>query len=137
MRRLVGSPTPGPLTGRHRPPGDKSVSQRAAILGGLARGKPVIRGCLDSDDAASTLSAMEQLGARVERGGAGRVDIHGGALRAPDKPLDLGNSGTVLSLLDGAMARQPDLNGHSISHYVDVSQSSSTIVRHIYSLTTT
>src|SRR5690625_5652442 len=96
MRRLVVSPAPGPLTGRNRPPGDKSVSQRAAILGGLARGKTVIRGFLDSDDAASTLSAMEQLGARVERGGAGRVDIHGGALRAPDKPLDLGNSGTGL-----------------------------------------
>jgi len=135
MRRLVVSPAPGPLTGRNRPPGDKSVSQRAAILGGLARGKTVIRGFLDSDDAASTLSAMEQLGARVERGGAGRVDIHGGALRAPDKPLDLGNSGTGLRLLAGALAGQPDLIGQSIRLTGDESLSSRPMDRIIDPLT--
>src|SRR5690625_3698550 len=135
MRRLVVSPAQGPLAGRNRPPGDKSVSQRAAILGGLARGKTVIHGFLDSDDAASTLSAMEQLGARVERGGAGRVDIHGGALRAPDKPLDLGNSGTGLRLLAGALAGQPDLIGQSIRLTGDESLSSRPMDRIIDPLT--
>lgn len=135
MRRLVVSPAQGPLAGRNRPPGDKSVSQRAAILGGLARGKTAIRGFLDSDDAASTLSAMEQLGARVERGGAGRVDIHGGALQAPASPLDLGNSGTGLRLLTGALAGHPDLVGRRIELTGDESLSSRPMDRIIEPLT--
>lgn len=47
-------------------PGDKSISHRAAILGGLADGVTEVDNFLCSEDCLNTLRAMEQLGARVE-----------------------------------------------------------------------
>ena len=48
-------------------PGDKSVSQRVAILASLACGTSEVTGYLDGEDAQSTLAAMVALGASVER----------------------------------------------------------------------
>ena len=47
-------------------PGDKSISHRAAILGGLAKGVTEVDNFLCSEDCLNTLRAMEQLGAKVE-----------------------------------------------------------------------
>lgn len=120
--KLVVDPATSPLAGRVTPPGDKSVSHRAAILGGLAHGRTRIEGFLTADDTLATLAAMSALGARVERDGAS-VEIHGGALRAPDRALDLGNSGTGMRLLAGALCGHPDLFGASIELAGDASLS--------------
>lgn len=122
MRRLKVTPVSQPLRGHNRPPGDKSISQRAAILGGLASGQTEITGFLDGDDARATLGAMAALGARVEHQGE-EVRIQGGALRVPDKALDLGNSGTGLRLLAGALAGLPALHGARVELVGDASLS--------------
>ena len=96
-------------------PGDKSMSHRAAILGGLSNGSCRIRNFLPSEDCVNTLNAMQALGAKHEviekLEGYGPVDliIHGqsGKLSAPTAPIDCGNSGTGMRLLAGLLAGQP------------------------------
>ncbi|WAC18521.1 3-phosphoshikimate 1-carboxyvinyltransferase [Luteolibacter sp. SL250] len=96
-------------------PGDKSMSHRAAILGGLSNGSCTIRNFLPSEDCVNTLNAMKSLGANYEvleaLEGYGPVDlvIHGqsGKLSAPAAPIDCGNSGTGMRLLAGLLAGQP------------------------------
>ncbi len=96
-------------------PGDKSMSHRAAILGGLSNGSCTIRNFLPSEDCVNTLNAMTALGANYEvleaLEGYGPVDlvIHGqsGKLSAPAAPIDCGNSGTGMRLLAGLLAGQP------------------------------
>lgn len=132
--KLIVEPAESPLAGRVVPPGDKSVSHRAAILGGLAHGRTHIEGFLAADDTLATLTAMVELGARVERDGAS-VDIHGGALRVPDRALDLGNSGTGMRLLTGALCGHPDLFGASIELVGDASLSRRPMKRIIEPLT--
>ena len=96
-------------------PGDKSISHRAAILGGLADGVTEVDNFLCSEDCLNTLRAMEQLGARVEvlesREGCGpvRFRITGVAMRphSPSRPIDCGNSGTGMRLLAGMLAACP------------------------------
>ncbi len=96
-------------------PGDKSMSHRAAILGGLSNGSCTIRNFLTSEDCVNTLNAMKALGADhdvlAELKGYGPVDlvIHGrsGKLGAPAAPIDCGNSGTGMRLLAGLLAGQP------------------------------
>ena len=96
-------------------PGDKSISHRAAILGGLAQGVTEVDNFLCSEDCLNTLRAMEQLGAKVdvleERQGYGpvRFRITGVAMspKAPERPIDCGNSGTGMRLLAGMLAACP------------------------------
>jgi len=100
------------LRGRVRVPGDKSVSHRAAVLAALAAGRTRVENFASSDDCASTLRCLAQLGAGVERDGAG-VTIEGVGrgpgewdFRPPAGPLDCGNSGTTMRLLAGLLAAQ-------------------------------
>jgi 3-phosphoshikimate 1-carboxyvinyltransferase len=98
------------LTGRCRVPGDKSISHRALILGGLAVGRTRVKGLLEGEDVLCTAAAMRALGATVERESEGewRVDGRGvGGLAEPEDVLDLGNSGTGARLLMGAVAGHP------------------------------
>lgn len=96
-------------------PGDKSVSHRAAILGGLSDGVCTIRNFLPSEDCVNTLGAMRALGAAVEvleelpGYGPLTLRIHGRSLKleAPAVPIDCGNSGTGMRLLAGLLAGQP------------------------------
>lgn len=118
--KLRVRPASKPLSGIVAPPGDKSVSHRAAIFGGLADGTTRIDGFLEAEDTVATLTAMADLGARVERRG-GRVEITGGRLRAPAAALDLGNSGTGIRLLTGALAGHPDLIGERVELVGDAS----------------
>jgi len=93
-----------PLTGRVRVPGDKSVSHRALLVGALASGRSTVRGLSDGDDVARTATALRAMGAEISDG-----TVRGGpdVLRAPDAPLDLGNSGTTMRLLAGVAAGRP------------------------------
>ena len=104
----------GPLTGRLRVPGDKSISHRALILGALAVGKSRISGLLEGEDVLNTGHAMAALGARVERQRDGTWEIFGvgvGGFRAPAAALDFGNSGTGCRLVMGAVAGCPIVAG--------------------------
>ena len=100
----------GPLcpAGTLRVPGDKSISQRLALLAPLADGCSTIDGFLESEDCRHTLAAMQQLGGETRRDGATlRIRGTGGKLQPPGQPLDMGNSGTGMRLLAGILAAQP------------------------------
>jgi 3-phosphoshikimate 1-carboxyvinyltransferase len=96
------------LQGELRPPTDKSLSHRAAILGAMASGSVRLRGYLDAADTNSTLAAVQRLGAEVAVDGDELI-VRGVGLRgatAPDTPIDVGNAGTLMRLLPGWLAAQ-------------------------------
>jgi 3-phosphoshikimate 1-carboxyvinyltransferase len=110
-----GEPS-GPLRGRLRPPGDKSISHRAFILGLLAVGRTQIEGLLESADVLHTGEACRALGAKIARHGEGSWSVYGmglGALLAPRATLDFGNAGTGTRLMMGVVG------GHGIAARFD------------------
>src|SRR4051812_7226101 len=101
---MAHSGTPAPataeksenLTGTVRIPGDKSISHRSFMFGGLAAGETRITGLLEGEDVINTGKAMQAMGARIDKIGHEWI-IQGtgnGALLAPEAPLDFGNAGT-------------------------------------------
>ncbi len=108
----------GPLRGWLRPPSDKSISHRAALIAAMGEGETPIEGYLDAADTRSTLDAVRAVGAEVheeelgkEGGVAGarglQLRIHGVGLRNPrSAKIDVGNAGTLLRLLPGWLAGQ-------------------------------
>jgi 3-phosphoshikimate 1-carboxyvinyltransferase len=103
--------TPGSeVHGEATVPGDKSISHRSLMLGGIATGATRIRGFLASEDCLATLSALSALGVGIERPEATRVIVHGvggSGLRPSAQPLDMGNAGTAMRLSMGLLAGQP------------------------------
>ncbi|WP_288415709.1 3-phosphoshikimate 1-carboxyvinyltransferase [uncultured Novosphingobium sp.] len=100
----------GPLRGRIRVPGDKSISHRAIMLSSLAVGESRISGLLEGEDVLATAAAMRAMGAHVKRVGTGDWMVNGvgvGALLQPETALDMGNSGTSTRLLMGLVASHP------------------------------
>jgi 3-phosphoshikimate 1-carboxyvinyltransferase len=98
----------GPLKGRLRPPADKSISHRAALLGAMAAEPVRISNYLNAADTRSTLGALRELGVIVEER-EHDVLIRGCGLRnaqVPDRPIDVGNAGTLMRLLPGWLAFQ-------------------------------
>jgi 3-phosphoshikimate 1-carboxyvinyltransferase len=96
------------LRGTVRPPADKSISHRAAILGAMAAEPVRVRNYLHAEDTTSTLKAVQALGALVTIEGD-LVTIRGTGLRnaqVPDSPIDVGNAGTLMRLLPGWLAGQ-------------------------------
>jgi 3-phosphoshikimate 1-carboxyvinyltransferase len=107
VQPFVVRPGP-PLGGDLTPPGDKSITHRAYILGLLAEGETEVRQPNVGEDCDATLRCVRALGAEVGvEAGAVRLLGAGGRLHAPDGVLDCGNSGTTLRLLAGALAAQP------------------------------
>lgn len=107
LRRFVPK---GPLKGRIRVPGDKSISHRSIMLGALAVGQTRVTGLLEGEDVLATAAAMRAMGASVERTGEGSWSVHGvgvGALLQPEALLDMGNSGTSTRLLMGLVSSHP------------------------------
>jgi 3-phosphoshikimate 1-carboxyvinyltransferase len=105
-----------PLKGRVRPPGDKSISHRAFLMGLLACGETKVEGLLEGDDVLRTGKACQALGAVVERTGPGQWRIRGpglGAVLPPRETLDFGNAGTGSRLMMGVVG------GHGITATFD------------------
>jgi 3-phosphoshikimate 1-carboxyvinyltransferase len=104
----------GPLRGEIRPPPDKSVSHRAALIGAMADGPTRITGYLDSADTRATLRAVEAVGAKVREGDADDrgglfVEVEGVGLRgARPAEIDVGNAGTLLRIMPGWVAGQAE-----------------------------
>jgi 3-phosphoshikimate 1-carboxyvinyltransferase len=107
----------GPLRGSLRPPSDKSISHRAALIAAMGEGETRIDGYLDAADTRSTLDAVARLGARVDGvngsgvnptitvGGIGLTGLASDTPQDP-VPIDVGNAGTLLRLLPGWLAGQ-------------------------------
>ncbi|MGE0733147.1 MAG: 3-phosphoshikimate 1-carboxyvinyltransferase [Alphaproteobacteria bacterium] len=101
VKRLQGSGTP---------PGDKSISHRALMLGSVAVGRTRIGGLLEGEDILSTAAALRQMGSDIVQTGPGSWAVSGcgvGGLTEPGDVLDLGNSGTGARLLMGLVATHP------------------------------
>ncbi|WP_181700821.1 3-phosphoshikimate 1-carboxyvinyltransferase [Chthonobacter albigriseus] len=100
----------GPLQGRVRVPGDKSISHRSLMLGALALGETTIEGLLEAEDVLNTAAAMRALGATVVKGADGVWRVNGlgvGGLLEPTGVIDFGNAGTGVRLTMGLVAAQP------------------------------
>lgn len=92
-----------------RVPGDKSISHRSLMLGGIASGMTQVRGFLDSADCLATLTALQGMGVQVDRKDATSLTVHGKGihgLQAPAGVLDMGNAGTAIRLSMGLLAGQ-------------------------------
>jgi 3-phosphoshikimate 1-carboxyvinyltransferase len=117
----------GPLRGSLRPPADKSISHRAALIAAMGEGGTTIAGYLDAADTRSTLNAVKALGAEVgsavstatrsvggdpasaetAAGSWPALSVRGVGLRgARPAAIDVGNAGTLLRLLPGWLAGQ-------------------------------
>ena len=99
----LSSRASGPLKGRIRAPGDKSISHRALILGALATGRTTIQGLLEGADVLATAAAVRAMGATVSRTGDLAWTVDGAGALGPAE-IDCGNSGTGARLLMGAVA---------------------------------
>ncbi|HEX3663182.1 MAG TPA: 3-phosphoshikimate 1-carboxyvinyltransferase [Acidobacteriaceae bacterium] len=96
------------IQGSLRLPGDKSISHRYALLGGLAEGTTRLANFSTGADCASSLACVAALGAEVVRREDQSVEITGvgGAFQAPAASLDCGNSGSTMRMLSGLLAGQ-------------------------------
>ena len=98
------------LRGNIHPPGDKSISHRAIMIGALAEGITEVENFLASEDCIATIRAFEHMGVHIEGKGTSNVRIHGvglDGLKEPADVLDMGNSGTSTRLISGILAGQP------------------------------
>lgn len=96
------------ISGVFIPPGDKSMSHRAALLAAISDGRSRLKNFLHSDDTDATLSALSQLGVEISQKKDG-IEIMGAGLKGLKKPgtiLDLKNSGTSLRCLTGILSAQ-------------------------------
>ncbi len=91
------------MAGEVRPPGDKSISHRCALLSLLANGRSEIFSISKGGDVNSTLGIVEALGAVVSEKD-GRIVVESRGIQEPRKILDVGNSGTLLRLATGMLA---------------------------------
>lgn len=90
-------------------PGDKSISHRAVMLGGIARGVTEVSGFLPGADTLATAQILRDLGVVIERTALTELIVHGvglHGLRASAAALDCGNAGTAMRLLAGLLAGQ-------------------------------
>jgi len=98
----------GGAAGEITVPGDKSISHRALMLGGIARGRTRISGFLAGEDCLATLRALRMLGVAIEQTSASDVVVEGvgglAGLQTCTRPLDMGNAGTAMRLFMGLLA---------------------------------
>lgn len=101
-----------PLKGTPVIPGDKSISHRALMFGGITIGETIIHGLLEGEDVICTANAMRAMGADITCDKDNVWHCHGvgiGGLQEPSETLEMGNSGTSTRLLMGLVG------GHNIT----------------------
>jgi len=111
----------GPLRGELRPPPDKSISHRAALIAAMGVGETTVESYLDAGDTRATLAALRSLGVAIEELGPSRapggfdvrltgIGLHGPGERfasgAGPSAIDVKNAGTLLRILAGWLAGQ-------------------------------
>jgi 3-phosphoshikimate 1-carboxyvinyltransferase len=100
-------PAAGPIVGTIRPPGSKSITNRALVCAALAEGASTLRGALDSDDTRVMVEALRMLGLAVDLDRDARtIRVGGGSGKIPAAAADLfiGNSGTTVRFLTAMLA---------------------------------
>lgn len=112
-RRVMGmssievQPAAGPLNARIRPPGSKSLTNRALVCAALARGTSTLRGVLDSEDTRIMLDALSVLGVAVDvdsQQQVARVTGCGCSIPATSADLYVAASGTTVRFLTALVA---------------------------------
>ena len=97
----------GPIHATIRPPGSKSITNRALICAALADGSSTLHGALDSEDTRVMVEALGKLGVAVDADfPAARIRVSGcgGMLPVQQADLQMGNSGTSIRFLTAALA---------------------------------
>ncbi|MCQ2997668.1 3-phosphoshikimate 1-carboxyvinyltransferase [Pseudomonas syringae] len=101
---LTVTPVDQPLIGRVSPPGSKSITNRALLLAGLAKGTSRLSGALKSDDTRVMSEALRLMGVQVdEPDDSTFVVTSNGQWHAPGQALFLGNAGTATRFLTAAL----------------------------------
>src|SRR4030043_210603 len=111
MRQRIKAPRA--LSGEVSPPGDKSISHRAAILNGIAVGKARVSNFAQSADCFATVSCLRALGVKIEPLEGETLLIEGtgeSGLREAEDVLNAENSATTMRLMAGLLASQPVLS---------------------------
>jgi 3-phosphoshikimate 1-carboxyvinyltransferase len=96
----------GPLKASIRPPGSKSVTNRALVCAALAEGESVLTGALRSEDTQVMIEALRRLGLDVEQDpGSGTIRLAGCGGRIPSRhaKIFVGNSGTTMRFLTAVL----------------------------------
>ncbi|MFM7107438.1 MAG: 3-phosphoshikimate 1-carboxyvinyltransferase, partial [Planctomycetaceae bacterium] len=99
--------SPGPVRGSVRPPGSKSITNRALVCAALARGESVLTGVLDSDDTRVMAAGLAALGIRIVADwprGEVRVAGSAGVIPAAEATIDCAASGTTMRFLSAVCA---------------------------------
>lgn len=103
-------PVPRALSAWIRPPGSKSLTNRALVCAALAAGRSELRGVLDSEDTRVMVRGLQELGIAVEvEWRAGIANVCGCGGRLPDESqfkglnIDLANSGTSMRFLTAVL----------------------------------
>lgn len=100
----------GPVSGTIRPPGSKSLTNRALLCAAFAPGTSRLSGALRSDDTEVMIKALRKIGLRVEESEGGRsieitgIDRGSVAQSESDVELFIGNSGTTIRFLTAALS---------------------------------
>ncbi|MCR5626462.1 MAG: 3-phosphoshikimate 1-carboxyvinyltransferase [Lachnospiraceae bacterium] len=97
------------LSGTIKVPGDKSISHRSIMVGALSENDTKVLGFLKSDDCMSTINCFRKMGVSITENDDGNITIRGvglDGLKAPDSPLDCGNSGTTARIISGILCAQ-------------------------------
>ena len=103
--KLTIIPPDKPLSGRAMPPGSKSITNRALLLAGLAKGTSRLTGALKSDDTRYMADALRAMGVSIDEPDDTTFVVTGsGRLQPPKAPLFLGNAGTATRFLTAAAA---------------------------------
>ncbi|MBV9947952.1 MAG: 3-phosphoshikimate 1-carboxyvinyltransferase [Myxococcales bacterium] len=107
MTTLTVHPASKPLVGSVPVPSDKSIGHRALLFGALCHGQTRIAAFSHGEDNVSTANALRAMGVRIDEPSPTDLVVHGNGLfglRAPDRDLDCGNSGTTMRLLCGVLS---------------------------------
>lgn len=97
----------GPIRAVVRPPGSKSITNRALLCAALADGVSVLEGALDSEDTRVMVQALRTLGIPLDwHPSEQRITVEGsgGAWPARHAELFVANSGTTLRFLAAMLA---------------------------------
>lgn len=97
----------GPLSASIRPPGSKSITNRALVCAALAEGTSVLRGALDSDDTRVMIAALQKLGLIISLSDGGETLMVvgcGGRFPTREAEMFVGNSGTTIRFLTALVA---------------------------------
>lgn len=121
VRVRPAAPSAEPIRGSIRPPGSKSLTNRALICAAMATGASVLRGALRSEDTEVMMEALRGIGVQIDVGDGGktlRVDPAGRRACHGDQPLEMyvANSGTTIRFLTAALSA---IGGHFRLHGVD------------------